>query len=107
MCARRYSLRLRAPRVTPQVRELFTLVLPATLASGTYYLSLFLYVYFATGLPKARADSWPGRSPQPLPLAIIGSRSASRSCPPSSGHRPRDAAGASKVQAQRSNLACC
>jgi putative peptidoglycan lipid II flippase len=100
------TLRLRAPRVTPQVRELFTLVLPATLASGTYYLSQFFYVYFATRLPEGsllilgQADRL-----NQLPLAIIGSALGVAILPAVSQAIGRsDAAGASKVQAQAIEL---
>ena len=67
-------LRFRRPRITPGVKQLFTLVLPATLAGGTYYISQFFYVYFATRLPDGsllilgQADRL-----NQLPLAIIGS----------------------------------
>jgi len=99
-------LKLRAPRITPQVRELFTLVLPATLASGTYYLSQFFYVYFATRLPVGsllvlgQADRL-----NQLPLAIIGSALGVAILPAVSQAIGRaDAAGASKVQAQAIEL---
>jgi len=68
------NLALRRPRLTPGVRELFVLVLPATLAGGIYYLSQFTYLYFATRLPEGslvflgQADRL-----NQLPLAIIGS----------------------------------
>ncbi len=67
-------IKLRRPRLTPGVRELFFLVLPATLAGGTYYISQFFYAYFATRLPDGsllilgQADRL-----NQLPLAIIGS----------------------------------
>jgi putative peptidoglycan lipid II flippase len=68
------SLRFRMPRITPGVKELFVLVLPATLAGGVYYISQLFYVYFATRLPGTplvylgAADRL-----NQLPLAIIGS----------------------------------
>ena len=99
-------LRFRAPRLTPGVRELFTLVLPATLAGGTYYISQFFYVYFATGLPEGsllilgQADRL-----NQLPLALIGSALGVAILPSVSRAIGRnDEAGASQVQAQAIEL---
>lgn len=68
------KLRFRAPRITPGVRQLFFLVLPATLAGGIYYISQFTYLYFATRLPEG-ALVYLGQADRlnQLPLAIIGS----------------------------------
>ncbi len=68
------TLRPRMPRITPGVRQLFVLVLPATLAGGLYYLSQFTYLYFATRLPEG-ALVYLGQADRlnQLPLAIIGS----------------------------------
>lgn len=65
---------LRVPRMTPRVKELFILILPATLAGGIYYLSQFFYAFFATRLPEGTLVylSYADRLNQ-LPLAIIGS----------------------------------
>ncbi|HEX8402777.1 MAG TPA: murein biosynthesis integral membrane protein MurJ [Allosphingosinicella sp.] len=99
-------LRFRAPRITPGVRELFTLVLPATLASGTYYISQFFYVYFASRLPEGsllilgQADRL-----NQLPLALIGSALGVAILPAVSRAIGRsDEAGAGKVQAQAIEL---
>jgi len=100
-------LRLRAPRLTPGVRQLFTLVLPATLAGGTYYISQFFYAYFATRLPDGsllilgQADRL-----NQLPLAIIGSALGVAILPTLSRAIGRgDQAGALAVQAQAIELA--
>lgn len=99
-------LKLRAPRLTAGVRELFTLVLPATLAGGTYYLSQAFYVYFATSLPDGsllilgQADRL-----NQLPLALIGSALGVAILPAVSRAIGRsDEAGASRVQAQAIEL---
>jgi putative peptidoglycan lipid II flippase len=62
------------PRMTPRVRELLILILPATLGSGIYYISQLFYAYFATSLPEGSLVylSFADRLNQ-LPLAIIGS----------------------------------
>jgi putative peptidoglycan lipid II flippase len=95
-------LKFRAPRITPGVRELFTLVLPATLAGGTYYISQFFYVYFATRLPEGsllilgQADRL-----NQLPLALIGSALGVAILPSISRAIGRsDEAAATQVQAQ-------
>jgi putative peptidoglycan lipid II flippase len=99
-------LKLRAPRITPGVRELFTLVLPATLAGGTYYISQFFYVYFATQLPDGsllilgQADRL-----NQLPLALIGSALGVAILPSVSRSIGKgDEEGASRVQAQAIEL---
>lgn len=99
-------LKFRAPRITPGVRELFTLVLPATLAGGTYYISQFFYAYFATRLPEGsllilgQADRL-----NQLPLALIGSALGVAILPAVSRAIGRaDEAGAGRVQAQAIEL---
>ena len=99
-------LKFRAPRITPGVRELFTLVLPATLAGGTYYISQAFYVYFATRLPDGsllilgQADRL-----NQLPLALIGSALGVAILPSVSRAIGRgDEAGAGQVQAQAIEL---
>jgi putative peptidoglycan lipid II flippase len=64
----------RVPRMTPRVKELLILILPATLGSGLYYISQFFYAYFATRLPEGSLVylNFADRLNQ-LPLAIIGS----------------------------------
>jgi putative peptidoglycan lipid II flippase len=46
------KLRLTRPRMTPGVKELLILILPATLGGGIYYISQAFYAYFATSLPE-------------------------------------------------------
>ena len=99
-------LKFRAPHITPGVRELFTLVLPATLAGGTYYISQFFYAYFATRLPEGsllilgQADRL-----NQLPLALIGSALGVAILPAVSRAIGRaDEEGAGRVQAQAIEL---
>jgi putative peptidoglycan lipid II flippase len=65
---------LRLPKMTPRVKELLILILPATLGGGIYYISQFFYAYFATRLPEGSLVylGFADRLNQ-LPLAIIGS----------------------------------
>ncbi|MEA1013207.1 murein biosynthesis integral membrane protein MurJ [Sphingosinicella sp. LY1275] len=68
------KLRITPPKMTPRVKELLILILPATLGGGIYYISQFFYVYFATSLPEGSLVylGFADRLNQ-LPLAIIGS----------------------------------
>jgi putative peptidoglycan lipid II flippase len=67
------KLSLRRPKMTPAVKELVILILPATLAGGIYYLSQFFYAYFATRIPGALVYLGQADRLNQLPLAIIGS----------------------------------
>ena len=81
------SLRLRPPRMTPRVRELLILILPATIGAGGYYISQLFYAYFATRLPVgsfvylSQADRL-----NQLPLALIGSAIGTAILPAISRH---------------------
>jgi putative peptidoglycan lipid II flippase len=68
------KLRITRPRITPGVKEMIILVLPATLGGGIYYISQAFYAYFATNLPQGSLVilGFADRLNQ-LPLAIIGS----------------------------------
>ncbi|HXH00452.1 MAG TPA: murein biosynthesis integral membrane protein MurJ [Sphingomicrobium sp.] len=61
------------PRVTPAVKELIVLILPATLAAGVYQISQLFYGYFSTRLGEGALTnlSYADRLNQ-LPLSIIG-----------------------------------
>ena len=60
--------------MTPRVKELLILILPATIGAGGYYISQLFYAYFATRLPEgsfvylSQADRL-----NQLPLALVGS----------------------------------
>jgi putative peptidoglycan lipid II flippase len=66
-------LRFGRPRMTPAVRELVVLILPATVAAGVYQLSQLFYAYFSTRLGEGALTnlSYADRLNQ-LPLSIIG-----------------------------------
>ena len=61
------------PRLTPAVKELVVLILPATAAAGVYQLSQLFYGYFSTLLGEGALTnlSYADRLNQ-LPLSIIG-----------------------------------
>jgi putative peptidoglycan lipid II flippase len=72
---RRAGVRLHfgRPRLTPAVRELVVLILPATMAAGVYQISQLFYAYFSAGLGEGALTmlSYADRLNQ-LPLSIIG-----------------------------------
>ena len=61
------------PRLTPAVRELVVLILPATAAAGVYQISQLFYAYFSASLGEGALTklSYADRLNQ-LPLSIIG-----------------------------------
>ena len=74
--ARKAGVRLhffQRPRMTPSVRELVVLVLPATFAAGVYQISQFFYGFFASRLGEGAMAylNYADRLNQ-LPLSIIG-----------------------------------
>ncbi|MGI8705730.1 MAG: murein biosynthesis integral membrane protein MurJ [Sphingomicrobium sp.] len=81
------TLKLLPPRMTPRVKELFVLILPATLGAGGYYISQLFYAYFATGLQQGSLVylSQADRLNQ-LPLALIGSALGTAILPAISRH---------------------
>lgn len=100
------KMRILPPRMTPRVKELFFLVLPATLGSGIYYISQMFYTYFATSLPEGSLVylAFADRLNQ-LPLAIIGSALATAILPTISRFVDKgDAEGAARVQGQAIEL---
>ena len=67
------KLHFRRPRMTPAVKELIILILPATVAAGVYQISQLFYAYFSAGLGEGALTmlSYADRLNQ-LPLSIIG-----------------------------------
>jgi putative peptidoglycan lipid II flippase len=99
-------LRLTPPRMTPRVKELLILILPATLGGGIYYISQFFYAYFATSLPEGSLVylGFADRLNQ-LPLAIIGSALGTAILPSISRFvGGGDSQGAARVQSQAVEL---
>ena len=80
-------LKLRPPRMTPRVKELLILILPATIGAGGYYISQLFYAYFATRLPEgsfvylSQADRL-----NQLPLELVGSAIGTAILPAISRH---------------------
>lgn len=68
-----FDLRLRWPKLTPDVRELGRIILPATLGAGIYQISIFIDTFFATSLPQGSMAylNFADRLNQ-LPLGVIG-----------------------------------
>ena len=101
------KLRLKPPKMTPRVKELLILILPATLGGGLYYISQLFYAYFATSLPQGSLVylGFADRLNQ-LPLAIIGSALGTAILPAISRHvGTGDRDGAAKIQSQATELA--
>jgi putative peptidoglycan lipid II flippase len=100
------KLRIRRPRLTPGVKEMVVLVLPATLGGGIYYISQAFYAYFATSLPQGSLVylGFADRLNQ-LPLAIIGSALGTAILPAiSRAIGNNDPAAAASVQSQAVEL---
>ena len=67
------QLRVRWPKLTPKVRRLGTLILPATFGAGIYQISQFVDTFFATQLPQGSLTllKLADRLNQ-MPLGIVG-----------------------------------
>ena len=66
-------LKVRLPKITPEVRKLGMLILPATFGAGIYQISQFVDTFFATSLPQGSLTllKLADRLNQ-LPLGIVG-----------------------------------
>jgi putative peptidoglycan lipid II flippase len=66
-------LKLTLPRLTPEVRKLGALILPATFGAGIYQVSQFVDTFFATSLPQGSLTllKLADRLNQ-MPLGIVG-----------------------------------
>ena len=108
LAVRRAGVRLHfgRPRLTPAVRELVILILPATAAAGVYQISQLFYGYFSTLLGEGALTmlSYADRLNQ-LPLSIIGTALGVAILPAISQAIARDdAAEAADVQARAFDL---
>lgn len=67
------QLKLRRPTITPEVKKLSILILPATFGAGIYQISQFVDTFFATTLPQGSLTllKFADRLNQ-MPLGIIG-----------------------------------
>ena len=108
IAVRRAGVRLHfgRPRMTPAVRELVVLILPATVAAGVYQISQLFYAYFSTKLGEGALTnlSYADRLNQ-LPLSIIGTALGVAILPSISQAIARDdSAEAADVQARAFDL---
>lgn len=108
VAVRRAGIRLYfgRPRLTPAVRELVILILPATIAAGVYQISQLFYAYFSASLGEGALTmlSYADRLNQ-LPLSIIGTALGVAILPSISQAIARDdEAAASDVQARAFDL---
>ena len=106
---RRAGVRLHfgRPRLTPAVRELVILVLPATAAAGVYQISQLFYTFFASRLGEGALTNlfYADRLNQ-LPLSIIGTALGTAILPSiSRAIEVRDDAVAGDIQARAFDLA--
>ncbi|WP_373489426.1 murein biosynthesis integral membrane protein MurJ [Blastomonas sp.] len=108
-CVRREGLRLRLsrPRLTPDVRELGRLILPATFGAGVYQISQLIDTFFATQLPQGSLTmlSMADRLNQ-MPLGIVGIALGTAILPSlSRSIATDDKAAASRIQSDAVELA--
>lgn len=72
---RRAGVRIKVtlPRLTPEVRRLGALILPATFGAGIYQISQFVDTFFATSLPQGSLTLLKmGDRLNQMPLGIVG-----------------------------------
>lgn len=100
-------LTLRRPRLSPDVRQLGRLILPATFGAGIYQISQFVDTFFATSLPQGSLTllSMADRLNQ-MPLGIVGIALGTAILPMiARAIGAEDQAGAQKVQEQAVDIA--
>ncbi|NJS14277.1 MAG: polysaccharide biosynthesis protein [Sphingopyxis sp.] len=103
----RFTLGLRRPRVTPGVRELGTLIVPAVFGAGVYQISMFIQLFFIATLPDKSITflAFADRLNQ-MPLGIIGIALGTAILPALSRFIAQDDAdGASRLQSNAFELA--
>ncbi len=67
------SLKLRMPKLSPKVKAMLVVILPATIGSGVYQVSQFINSFFASHLPQgAMSHLFYADRLNQLPLAIVG-----------------------------------
>ncbi len=95
------DLRLRWPRLTPDVKQLGVVILPATFGAGIYQLSQLIDTFFVTQLPQGSMAylNYADRLNQ-LPLGVIGIALGTAILPTLSRFiTQKDEAQASRIQA--------
>jgi putative peptidoglycan lipid II flippase len=109
VAVRRAGIRLHfgRPRLTPAVKELVILILPATVAAGVYQISQLFYTFFASRLGEGALTNlfYADRLNQ-LPLSIIGTALGTAILPSiSRAIERREEHDASDIQARAFDLA--
>lgn len=100
-------LKVRLPKLTPEVRNLGKLILPATFGAGIYQISQFVDTFFATQLPQGSLTllKLADRLNQ-MPLGIVGIALGTAILPMLSRHiHTGEAAEAQRLQSQAFELA--
>ena len=102
-----FRVRLHRPRLTPGVRELGVLILPAVLGAGVYQISRFIDLFFLSTLPDgAYTFLAMGDRLNQLPLGIIGIALGTAILPSLSRHIAQDDTdGAFRLQSNAVELA--
>lgn len=106
---RRAGVRLKVgrPKMTPQVRRLMMLILPATFGAGIYQVSQFVDTFFATSLPQGSLTLLKlGDRLNQMPLGIVGIALGTAILPMLSRHiHSGDAREAQRLQANAFEMA--
>lgn len=100
-------LKLTLPKLTPEVRKLGKLILPATFGAGIYQISQFVDTFFATSLPEGSLTllKLADRLNQ-MPLGIVGIALGTAILPMLSRHiHSGEAAEAQRLQSQAFEIA--
>jgi len=100
-------LKVRVPKLTPEVKRLGALILPATFGAGIYQISQFVDTFFATSLPQGSLTllKLADRLNQ-MPLGIVGIALGTAILPMLSRHiHSGDAREAQRLQSQAFELA--
>ena len=100
-------LKVRAPRLTPEVKKLGMLIVPATFGAGIYQISQFVDTFFATSLPQGSLTllKLADRLNQ-MPLGIVGIALGTAILPMLSRHiHTGEAAEAQRLQSQAFEMA--
>jgi putative peptidoglycan lipid II flippase len=94
-------LRITTPKLTPEVKRLGLLILPATFGAGVYQISQFVDTFFATSLEQGSLTllKYADRLNQ-MPLGIVGIALGTAILPMLARHiQSEDKAGAQRLQA--------
>jgi putative peptidoglycan lipid II flippase len=100
-------IKVAAPHLTPEVRRLGKLILPATFGAGIYQISQFVDTFFATSLAQGSLTllKYADRLNQ-MPLGIVGIALGTAILPMLAHHiQSDDHAGAQKLQASAVEMA--